>query len=131
MKPITVYLIDDDPAMLVLLTETIKPLGLTTKSYTRAKQFFKQVSSFDADSVLVLDLLIPEIDGIEVMKQLAEMRNPPSLILISGRGTELLNSAEKLGRSYKLKILGCLNKSDMTEKFQQLLEQHISDEGNG
>jgi len=127
MKP-TIYLIDDDPAILALLAEITKSLGLITESFTRAKYFFRQISSFETGSILVLDLLIPEEDGIEVMKKLAKMENPPALILISGRGIDLLNSAEKLGQADNLKILGCLNKSDMVDKFQQLLEQHIPTE---
>lgn len=130
MKPITVYLIDDNPAMLALLTEVIEQFGMVTKSYTRAKQFFTQVSSFEPDSIMVLDLLIPEIDGIEVMARLAKMNKPPALILISGRGTELLHSAEKLGRAYKLDILACLNKSGAIGDLRQLLGQYVADKKN-
>lgn len=126
MKPITIYLIDDDPAILALLTEIIEPLGMTVESYTEAKLFFKKVASFENNAILILDLLIPEMDGIEVMERLGEMKNPPSVILISGRGSNLLHSAEKLGHLYKLDILAYLNKPEMTEKLQQLLEQHIA-----
>ena len=110
MKPITIYLIDDDPAILALLTEIIEPLGMTVESYTEAKLFFKKVTSFENNAILILDLLIPEMDGIEVMERLGKMKNPPSVILISGRGSNLLHSAEKLGHLYKLDRHPCLSK---------------------
>ncbi|MCP4042347.1 MAG: response regulator, partial [Gammaproteobacteria bacterium] len=94
----TVYLIDDEPELLVLLSDVVELAGLNARGYTQASRFFEQVPVFESDSILVLDLQMPEMDGIEVMRRLAQMTDAPSLILISGQDLGVLHAAEKLGR---------------------------------
>ncbi|MEH6825985.1 MAG: EAL domain-containing response regulator [Motiliproteus sp.] len=124
MHKSTVYLIDDEPDMVELLTDVVELAGLTAQGYTRASQFFKQVTAFETGSILVLDLHMPEMDGIEVMRRLAQMDNPPSLILISGHDTGVLHAAEKLARGRSLEIVASLSKPISLAVFQGLLEQH-------
>jgi EAL domain-containing protein (putative c-di-GMP-specific phosphodiesterase class I)/CheY-like chemotaxis protein len=125
MTQATVYLLDDEPDMVEMLGEMVELAGLNAHGYTQASHFLEQVTAFDAGSILVLDLHMPEMDGIEVMRQLAQMDDPPSLILISGHDTGVLHAAEKLGRAHNLEILASLGKPLKLDKFQQVLEQHI------
>ncbi|MCP3671904.1 MAG: EAL domain-containing protein [Gammaproteobacteria bacterium] len=120
----TVYLIDDEPELLELLSDVVELTGLSAQGYTRASMFFEQVPTFEPDSILVLDLHMPEMDGIEVMRRLAQMNNPPALILISGHDTGVLHSAEKLGQAHNLKIIASLGKPVTIGHFRQLLDQH-------
>ncbi len=123
MNKTTVYLIDDEAEMLKLLSDVVELVDMIPQSYTHASYFFEQIEVFTKDSVLVLDLNMPEMDGIEVMRSLATMKNPPVLILISGTDTSVLHAAEKLGLAYDLKILATLSKPIIIDKFRELLEQ--------
>ena len=123
----TVFLIDDEPALLKLLSEVVQQVGLNAQSYSRASDFFKQTSSpCQAGSILVLDLQMPEMDGVEVMRRLAKMPFPPALILISGHDISVLLAAEKLGRAQNLNILASLGKPLPLEKLKHLLKQHAT-----
>ncbi len=124
MTQTTVYLIDDEPELLELLSEVVTMVGLNAKGFTRAIQFFEQVIKFELASILVLDLNMPEMDGIEVMRRLATMPSAPALILMSGHDTGVLHSAEKLGRAHNLDIIASLCKPVALDEFQRLLEQH-------
>lgn len=125
MAPKTVYLLDDEKALVDLHSEIVEMAGLLPKSFTRASEFFEQVKEFENDSILVLDLHMPEIDGIEVMRRLAKNPNPPSLMLISGRDPGVLSSAEKLCRAHGLEILASMSKPVSLDYFKALLEQHV------
>ncbi len=127
MNPTTVYLIDDEPELVELLYDVVELAGLNPQSFTRGSTFFEQVDVFSTGSILVLDLHMPEMDGIEVMRRLAKMDNPPSLILISGTDTGVLHAAEKLGRAHNLEIIASLNKPIPIDRFQQLLALHMVD----
>lgn len=116
-----VYLIDDEPGMLDLLADVVEMAGMEPRTYTRATEFFEVIDTVDSNAILVLDLFMPEMDGIEVMRRLAEVPNPPALILISGHDTGVLHSAEELGRAHSLKILASLSKPVSVVKFQSLL----------
>ena len=99
MERTDVYLIDNEPVMLDLLCEVVEQAGLNPHGFTRGSQFFEQCDDIVADSILVLDLHMPEMDGIEVMRRLAKMADPPSLILVSGHDIGVLHAAETLGRA--------------------------------
>jgi len=122
----TVYLLDDEPELLELLGDAVELTGLVSKRFTRANRFFEEVSEFSSQSILVLDLNMPEMDGIEVMRRLAVMDVSPSLILMSGHDISVLHSAEKLGYAHNLDIIATLSKPISLEQFQQLLREHES-----
>ncbi len=131
MNDITVYLLDDEPDLLTLLSNVVVLSGLHAQSYTRASCFFDEVKTFQAGSILVLDLHMPEIDGVEVMRRLAKLDFPPALILVSGHDSGVLYAAEKLGRAHNLNILGSLIKPISFKGFRQLLNQFIARDGGG
>ena len=105
MAKSTIYLLDDEETLVSLQKEVAELAGFNAQSYTRASDFFDSVESFAAGSLMVLDLHMPGMDGIEVMRQLAKMSCPPSLILVSGHDTGVLHSAEKLGRAHGLDVI--------------------------
>lgn len=123
----TVYLLDDEQALVELHSEIVGLAGHVAKGFTRASDFFSQVKQFETNSIMVLDLQMPEMDGIEVMRRLAQMPNPPALILISGHDISVLNSAEKLCRAHGLEILASLRKPLNLESLRKLLEQYTPD----
>jgi len=119
-----IYLIDDEPALLELYSDVVRLVGLPVQSFPRASQFFELVTNFEQDSILVLDLQMPEIDGIEVMRRIAPLTNPPALVLVSGEDSGVLLAAEKLGKAHNLQILTTLTKPVRLARFQQILEQY-------
>ncbi len=120
----TVYLIDDEAEMVELLTDVVEMIGLKVHGFTRASQFFEEVKTFASGSILMLDLNMPEMDGIEVMRRLAGMDNPPALILVSGHDAGVLHSAEKLSEAHRLTLIASLSKPLSMDKLLQLLIQY-------
>ena len=125
-KP-TIYLLDDEAALVELHCEVAELAGFKAQGYTRASQFFEHVDEFETGSVMVLDLHMPEMDGIEVMRRLAQMPNSPALILISGHDAGVLRSAEKLCRAHGLEVIVSLRKPLSMDALLQLFEQHVPD----
>ncbi len=120
----TVYLLDDEPELVAFLSRVVELTGLESRGFTSARKFFEQVSAFEQTSILALDLNMPEMDGIEVMRQLSTMDSPPSLILMSGHDTRVLSSAEKLGRAHNLEIIASLSKPILLDEFRDIIEHH-------
>ena len=121
-----IYLLDDEIEMLSLLTDMLEDINLNAICFEQAKVFFKRVTQFASNSLLVLDLHMPEMDGIEVMRRLATIKNPPALILISGHDLGVLHSAEKLGKVHNLEIICSLNKPIHLGKFQSVIQQYYA-----
>ena len=118
-----VYLIDDEPELVTLLAEVVRRSGLSCDFYTHAAPFLERLHEIQADAIVTLDLMMPDIDGIEVMRKLAELDRPPRLILISGNDQGVLHSAEELGRVQNLCVLGSITKPLDMKRFIGLLTQ--------
>ena len=58
----------------------------------------------------MLDLNMPEMDGIEFVRHLVGLHYQGSLILVSGEDERMLRTAEKLVRAHNIPILGYLHK---------------------
>ncbi len=123
-----IYLLDDEAGMLDLLADVVELAGLRARGYTCARRFFEEVTAFESGTILVLDLLMPGMDGIEVMRRLAEMDQAPALILISGHDIGVLHAAEKLGRAQKLEILDSLAKPVSLGLFRSILEKYAGND---
>jgi len=123
----TIYLIDDEVEMLEMLSDIIEMMGLIAQPYSRAGHFFEHVKKFEENAILVLDLNMPDMDGIEVIRRLSTMPAPPALILVSGHDSGVLHAAEKLGRARNLEILDYIGKPIDLEKFKNLLSSTSSD----
>lgn len=126
MNPASIYILDDEPEILSMLNDIIEDIELQAQCFAQAKIFFTQVNSFSDGDILVLDLNMPDMDGIEVMRRLSKMPFSPALILISGQDSGVLHSAEKLANEHKLKVLASLGKPIPLARFQQLLETHAN-----
>jgi EAL domain-containing protein (putative c-di-GMP-specific phosphodiesterase class I)/FixJ family two-component response regulator len=124
MFPPTVYLIDDEPHLLATLCEVAEMSGLVAVGFERASSFFGQAAGLEQNSILILDLQMPQMDGIEVIRQLAQMAHPPALILISGQDISILHAAEKLAQASHLVVLDTYQKPMVIASLQKLLDQY-------
>jgi EAL domain-containing protein (putative c-di-GMP-specific phosphodiesterase class I)/FixJ family two-component response regulator len=100
--------IDDEHDLAGFVCDVAQQRGFQTESYHHA-DLFRQNYQGDAD-VIVLDLFLPGVDGIEVIRFLAGMNCKAGLILISGFDSGVLHSAQKLTVEYGLNFIGSLNK---------------------
>lgn len=81
----TVFVIDDDPAIRDSMRWLIEAAGFNVKIYASAREFLKKLSSSQR-GCLVLDVRMPEINGLELQKLLSEKNNPLPIIFISAHG---------------------------------------------
>src|SRR3954466_15685251 len=81
-----VLAIDDEPAMTEWLKMVIEAEGFEVRTAligTRGEEVFKQWRP----DVVVTDLMLPDIDGIALLRRLKEIDAWPEIIIISGQGT--------------------------------------------
>jgi len=84
-KNITIHIIDDDPSMLIYLSDLIASTKYQSKTYSHANEFLSSYKN-DGISCLILDLHLPEINGIELQQQLVSNNIDLPVIMISGSG---------------------------------------------
>lgn len=105
-----ILLLDDDVFMLELLTEMIGGLGYShVHAHTDARSALRALPDFRPD-LLVCDLSLPEMDGIEFLRTVAETGFAGSVILLSGMDSGILRAARTLATAQGLTILGAFSK---------------------
>ena len=81
-KPL-VTILDDEPDIRRILTETLEEAGFRTQSFSRAREFEAALNRVTPDVCLV-DLSLPDTDGLALVHRLA-LEQGSAVIIISGR----------------------------------------------
>ncbi len=121
---IRILVLDDESFMLKLIGHMLANLG-----FSRVTSFDSgraALESFDSPNnppdLILLDLNMPEMDGIEFVRHLVERHYTGSLVLISGEDERMLLTAVKLVRAHQIPVLGHLHKPVKPEVLSALLE---------
>jgi FixJ family two-component response regulator len=77
-----VLVLDDDPGIRESLSGLLRSAGLRVISFANAAEFLRAKIPESA-ACLVLDLQLPDVSGLELQSELAEMDGPP-IVFISG-----------------------------------------------
>ncbi len=92
-----IYLVDDDESVRRSVGFMLKTSGHKVESYLSGTEFLKDVPSLDPGCV-VLDIQMPEIDGLEVQAELRERGVQFPIVVMTGHGdVEVAVTAMKAG----------------------------------
>jgi EAL domain-containing protein (putative c-di-GMP-specific phosphodiesterase class I)/CheY-like chemotaxis protein len=116
-----ILVIDDEVDVGEFVVDAAQAMGLDCTSTTNAKSFLESLKP-DVDLIL-LDLMMPEVDGIELLRMLKKRKCKAGLILISGSGKRIIESAEQLAHALGLTIAGRLQKPFRLAELEQVLER--------
>jgi len=92
-----ILIVDDEPAILDTLKGILEEEGYRPELASTGEACLQALTRRPFDVVL-LDIWLPGIDGMEALEQIRAMEDPPEVIMISGHGTiETAVRATKLG----------------------------------
>lgn len=81
----TVHIVDDDAAVRKALSLLVRSADMQAETYTSAREFLYRYRP-NGPACLVLDIRMPEMDGLELQSVLRENADPIPIIMISGQG---------------------------------------------
>ena len=87
MEDRKILVVDDDPKIVKLVEHSLRREGYQVFAAVNGSQALEMVEKFRPDLV-VLDLMLPEIDGFEVCKRIKSRQDIP-IIILSARGEEV------------------------------------------
>ena len=113
-------LIDDEPALATFVARAADMCGFDPVIAGHDQEFrdrFKQVRP----QMVALDLGMPGMDGIELLRFLADQEFCEPVLIISGFDRRILDSAFRLGITLGLNMVGPLEKPARLEELETIL----------
>jgi CheY-like chemotaxis protein len=114
-------LIDDDRVFSMIVTRAGEACGYEVTALTQLKSdaVLQQIDP----TVIVLDLIMPGQDGIEVMRLLGASRNRAPIIIISVADEKIISAAQMIGSAIGLQIAGTFSKPISVEGLHAVLNE--------
>ena len=120
-EALELLVVEDDAEVGRLIASIAEDLGFGTEVAFDFRGFERAIHQLDG--VIVLDLNLPEVDGVEILRNLGDRGYEFPVILISGVGERVVRAAEKLATERGLWVLGTLTKPFLPQELRDLLRR--------
>lgn len=113
-------LVDDEPHLARFLADAAEGCGFSTETTSDDRQF-RDAFLRQRPDVVALDLGMPGMDGVELLRFLSErmFRNP--VLIVSGFDRRVLESAFRLGEALGLNMAGPIEKPVRLDELEIVL----------
>ena len=120
----TVFIIDDDLEMCNSLSWLMSSVRLNAEVFSNPNDFLKKYKPSQIGCIL-LDIRMPEMDGLELLAQLKHLRNHLPIIIITGYG-DIPMAVDAMRLGAKDFIPKPFNHQYLINQVQNALRQHLA-----
>jgi DNA-binding response OmpR family regulator len=114
--------IDDEPALAEFIASAARECGFQPVLTSNDGEF-RELFVAERPHMVALDLGMPGMDGVELLRFLAEHRFEAPVLIISGFDRRVLDSAFRLGEALGLSMAGPLEKPVRLHELEELLNR--------
>ena len=115
-------LIDDEPTLADFIASAAQECGFDP-TITADDGAFRESFCEATPDMVVLDLGMPGMDGVELLRFLAEQNYRAPVLIVSGFDRRVLESAFRLGQALGLSMAGPLAKPVRLEQLESMLTE--------
>ncbi len=122
-------ILEDDPAVGRVIHNVATAGGHEARIVSQPDQFFTAVEDWQPTHI-ALDLVMPDVDGIQILAELGARKCAARIIITSGMGARVLDAAARGAREHGLQIVGLLAKPFAPAALRALLAAPPGSPGN-
>ncbi len=119
-SPNRVLIVDDDPRICRIIKRVADELGVESFA-TDDSALFESAYLEHEPNIILMDLQMPKLDGVELLRKLADLDSRAAIILISGVDKSVLETTQDLGKSLGLSMAGVLVKPIDIDNLKTIL----------
>ena len=112
--------IDDEPEIGELVVQVAVGLGFEAVAEVDATRL--EPAYLERFELVVLDLMMPGVDGIEMLRKFSALGRKPALVLVSGLDQRMLDSARQVAEAQGLRVCETLQKPFRPAALRAVLE---------
>ncbi|MEP4885600.1 MAG: response regulator [Paracoccaceae bacterium] len=112
--------IDDESDYLSFIQVVAEDLGFEVFTLAHSAEFESAFSGFKPD-ILMVDIMMPDLDGIEIARSLAKSSGPKNIIFMSGFQTDFTKFAKVLANPDGIHSVHSFSKPIHLGPFRELL----------
>ena len=101
--------VDDEIDLCELIAEVAEDAGLEVRTVSDSALVEETVAAFAPDAIM-LDLMMPGTDGVELLRAMSGKLNGVRIALMSGSDARVLGAAQRLGSAHGLNIIATMEK---------------------
>ena len=123
LSDLRVVVAEDQSLQRELLTRTLTTMGIGhVGAVADGREALDLLAAGPAYDLLITDLQMPVMDGIELLRHVSAMDAPPQVIVVSAEDPAILGAAGRVAKENGLDVLGALEKPVTRLKISKLLE---------
>ena len=121
-------IVDDEEFVRILITRILNNLGASNiDSADNGATALDRLDEMEGEAdVILCDLNMPGMDGVEFLRHLSDRGFVGGLALMNDRGGRILDTAQTLAQAHKLNLFGSLEKPVMPQDLVELLEGYVA-----
>jgi len=125
LSKINILIVDDSRAICEAIRAIFLHLGVVNveMEHDGEAAITKVKNSASAYDLIILDLHMPKMDGLECLRNLERSQYRGAIVLMSGLEPRVLSSAVKASRQYNLNLLGSISKPFLDVNFRVMLQR--------
>ena len=120
-------IVDDEPDFSTFVKRVAEGCGYQVRTTTNPAEFRTWTREWRPTHIF-LDLVMPEVDGVEQLRFLAGDLCAARIVIMSGFDARVVDAARRIGTERGLDIVATLQKPLRAAELRQLLESQHSDE---
>jgi EAL domain-containing protein (putative c-di-GMP-specific phosphodiesterase class I) len=117
-------IVDDEADVAEFLAEVGRQSGFDALAVRTLDEVRRAIAD-QAPEVMTLDLQMPGLDGVQLLRHLAEMNVKAGILLISGTDARVRNTSLRLGSELGLRMLGTLQKPVHVVELEKVLRREL------
>lgn len=122
---LSILVAEDDDFQRRTLMRMLRSLGIRhVLEAGDGRQALAMVQGAKPVDIVICDLEMPEMDGMEFIRHLGEAHCAVSVIIASAQPRSLLNAVAKMAREYGVQLLGVIEKPATLDGLEHLLAMH-------
>lgn len=122
----SILLVDDDESFIRPLCLTLEAEGYDVAAAIEGREALERVRSGNVD-VMILDMLMPDVDGLEILRRTREVSPLTEIVVLTGHGS-VSAGLEAMGLGAFDYLLKPCEPDDLLDRIRRALEKKAIEE---